>query len=334
MPSALFNPSRIFVDRAVERLSLTRRILGKFEGIPVEVVDDPKTLKRPAEMTWAKKGLLLARMKADPLKEFAAMTESAGRKYYSFDLISNCHLECTYCILQSYLQNNPVITIFTNIEEVLERLGQQLNQLPPGSVVGTGKIADSLALDEISEHTKFLVPFFARRGFTLELKTKSDRIQNLLGLDHKGRTVVSWSMNPTEMIEREEYKTASFEERLHAAKRVVKEGYPVAFHFDPVILHEGWEENYRRAIEKIFDAIPGNRITWMSLGTLRFPARQAQIMRKRFPKNRKILEGLISSNRRCLHYADNLREETLSFLEGKMTPCLPKEKIYRCMDFD
>ena len=74
MPSALFNPSRIFVDRAVERHSLTRRILGKFEGIPVEIIDDPKKLKKPAEMTWAKKGLLLTRMKADPIKEFGAMT--------------------------------------------------------------------------------------------------------------------------------------------------------------------------------------------------------------------------------------------------------------------
>ena len=285
-------------------------------------------------MTWAKKGLLLTRMKADPIKEFGAMTESVGRKYYSLDLISNCHLECTYCILQSYLQNNPVITIFTNVEEVLERLGKQLNQLPLGSVVGTGKIADSLALDDILEHTKFLVPFFADRNSTLELKTKSDRIENLLGLDHKGQTVVSWSMNPPEIIEREEYKTASFEERLAAARRVADEGDPVALYFYPVILHEGWEENYRRAIEGIFNAIPEDRIAWMSLGTLRFPARQAQIMKKRFPKNRKIMEGLISSNRRYLHYSDDLREETLSFLEEKMTPYLPREKIYRCMDFD
>src|SRR5262249_42523479 len=151
-------------------------------------IENPKHLKKPVEMTWAKKGLLLTRMKADPLKEFRAMSDSVTGKYYSLDLISNCHLECTYCILQSYLENNPIITIFTNVEEILERLQHQIQNLPEGSIIGTGKIADSLALDEISEHTKFLVPFFAGlpvrthgcAPLQLELKTKSDHVDNLL----------------------------------------------------------------------------------------------------------------------------------------------------------
>lgn len=283
-------------------------------------------------MTWAKKGLVLARMRADPLKEFRAMTSSAGRPYYSLDLISNCHLECTYCILQSYLENNPLITIFTNLEEILERLGRQLERLPEGSVIGTGKIADSLALDGISGHTPSLVPFFAKqRRVMLELKTKSERIQNLLNLDHGGRTVVSWSMNPPEIIMSEEYKTASFEERLAAARRVSQAGYPVGFHFDPVIWHPEWKENYKRAIQRIFETI--HSVAWMSVGALRFPARQARIMRKRFPKNERVMQGLVSSHRTFLHYPEALREEMQSFLEEKISAGLGKDRFYRCMDF-
>jgi spore photoproduct lyase len=337
MPSVPFIPSRIFVEKAVEDLPLTRRILNKFSRVPREEIPDAQLLKKTADMTWAKKGLVLARMRADPLKEFRAM----GR-YYSLDLISNCHLECTYCILQSYLENNPVITIFTNVEEILERLADHLAQLPAGSVIGTGKIADSLALDGISEHTKYLVPFFARFNvgahghapLRLELKTKSDQIQNLLGLDHGGRTVVSWSMNPPEIIAREEFKTASFEERLAAALLVSEAGYPVGFHFDPVIAHEGWRENYRRATDRIFESVPPEKIAWMSVGTLRFPARQARIMRKRFPKNASVLEGLISTSRRFLHYSDELREEVQRHLEERILRSLPRERIYRCMDFE
>ncbi len=334
MPSGPFQPGRIFVDRSVEDLPATRRILEKFPKIASEIVD-AKTLKKPAPMTGAKKNLVLTRLKADPLKEFHAMTESAGKRYYSLDLVSNCHLECTYCILQSYLENNPAITVYTNIEEILERLAAQLEELPRGSVVGTGKIADSLALDEITEHTKTLVPFFARQNrVTLELKTKSDHIDNLLGLDHAGQTVVSWSMNPPEIIKREEYKTASFDERLAAAKKVSEAGYPVGFHFDPVILHEGWCEHYARAFDRIFRTIDADRIAWMSLGTLRFPARQARIMQKRFPNNTSVLDGLISTNRTFLHYPDDLREEVQLWLEAKIFEFLPKEKTYRCMDFE
>ena len=338
MPEASFKPYRIFVDRSVENLPLTQRVLRKFPSVPVERVDDPKTLKKPAPMT--KKNLLLTQMKADPIKEFGAMSKSARRPYYSLDLISNCHLECTYCILQSYLENNPLITVYTNIEEILERLGSQMIHLPIGSVIGTGRIADSLALDGISEHNRLLVPFFGRSGERarqasplLELKTKSNRIDGLLGLNHGGQTVVSWSMNPSAIIEREEYKTASFEERIKAAQRVLEAGYPVGFHFDPMIFHEEWKRNYTDAVKKLFRKIPDQKIAWVSVGTLRFPARQGRIMEKRFPKNLSIHEGLLSTHHTFLHYPDSLREEMQSWMQLHLSRHLPAEKVYRCMDF-
>lgn len=335
MPSAPFQPLRVFVERSVRELPLTIRTLAKLPQITVEVVEDARAMKRPAEMAWAKKGLLLARKRTDPLKEFPAMSASNGRPYFSLDLISNCHLECTYCILQSYLENNPVITVFTNLEEILERLQGQIAQLPQGSIVGTGRLADSLALDEMTEQTKWIVPFFGRQNkITLEIKTKSDRVENLLGLDHRRQTVVSWSMNPPNIIEREEYKTASFEERLEAARRVLREGYLVAFHFDPMIYQEKWREEHIFMLDQIFDTIPPEEIAWMSLGTLRFPARQARIMQKRFPKNGAILEPLVSTSRTVIHYPDDLREEMQSFMEKRILGALPSNRVYRCMDLD
>lgn len=334
MPSAPLIPSRIFVERAVRDLPLTRRILEKLPVVPTEIIDDAKRLKRPTDITWAKKGLILARRRADPLKEFRMVAASGGRPYYSLDLISNCHLECTYCILQSYLENNPLITVFTNIEEILDRLEGQLARIPEGSVVGTGRIADSLALDDVTGQARFLVPLFARqKKALLELKTKSDQIENLLGLNHGGRTVVGWSIGPPPIVESEEFKTASLEERLAAARRVSEEGYPVAFHFDPMIVHEGWRRHYGRLLQEIFDQIPPEKIAWMSVGTLRFPARQARIMRRRFPKNEAILEPLISTSRTVLHYPADLHEEMLSFLEEEIFKVLPRQKVYRCMDF-
>lgn len=285
-------------------------------------------------MTWAKKGLYLTRLKSDPIKDFRMMSESSRRPYFSLDLVSNCHLECTYCILQSYLENNPVITVYTNFEEILERLATQIPSLPEGSVVGTGRIADSLALDDLTGHTREMVPFFGKqdRSF-LELKTKSAFVRNLLGLDHRGKTVVSWSVNPQTIIDREEYKTASLEERLKAASQVVEAGYPVGFHFDPMIFHERWKENYQEVVQKIFKKVKPDQVAWISIGTLRFPARQARIMAKRFPKNKNVLEKLVSTHRKVLHYPDDLREEMQGILESELLKNLPADKIYRCMDF-
>lgn len=333
MPCTAYKPAFIYVDEAVAELALTRKILAKFSDVKAEFIGNPKELKKPLEMTGAKKSLVLARMKADPLKEFRAMSESSKRPYYALNLISNCHLECTYCILQSYLANNPVITIYTNIDEILSRLEEQLTRIEPGAVIGSGKIADSLALEDISEHHSKLIPFFATQGkVTLELKTKSDKVDSLLHLPHKGQTVLSWSMNPPQIIEREELKTASFTERLNAAQRATAAGYRVAFHFDPMIYHEGWKENYASAAHEILSRIPIERIAWMSAGTLRFPFKQSRIMKKRFPKNESIHQNLISTSQTFIHYPDALRHEMQSFLENLLASQVPT--FYRCMDFE
>ena len=285
-------------------------------------------------MTGAKKNLLLTRMKADPLKEFHAMSSSSKRPYFSLNLVSNCHLECTYCILQSFLSNNPLITIYTNIEEILEKLEIQIQQLPPKSIIGTGKIADSLALEPITGYHQHLIPFFAKQDkVRLELKTKADHVDSLLSLKHEGKTVISWSINPSQVIKREEFKTASFEERLTAARKAAKGGYPVAFHFDPMIVHKNWKENYRNCIKEIFKNISSDQIAWISLGLLRFPHRQMKIMKKRFPKNDLIFKQLTSSSLNFMHYPDDLREEMYQWMESELKNYFPLEKSYRCMDF-
>lgn len=330
-----FHPSRIFIDETVEKLPLTQKILKHFPATPAQILSDPKKFKRPVEMTWAKKGLLLTRFKADlPLKPFPAMAESSRRPHYSLNLISNCHLECTYCILQSYLSNNPLITITTNIEEILEKLDHQLENLSPDSVIGTGKIADSLALENLTGFSATLVSFFAKKnhGTLLELKTKSDQVDSLLNLDHLEKTVVSWSINPQAVVEREEYKTAGVAERLAAAKKCAEAGYKIGFHLDPMIVHENWKENYANLIEQIFDAISPDKIAWMSLGILRFPARQKKTIENRFPKNKKLFEGLQQTHLPFLTYPEALRKEMYQTVARSIKKWEPNMELYYCME--
>jgi hypothetical protein len=100
--------------------------------------------------------------------------------------------------------------------------------------IGTGELADSLALDPLTGLSRHLVPFFAARAnATLELKTKTDNVGELLDLDPRGRVVVSWSVNAPAIVAAEEHGTASLAERLSAARRVQEAGYRLGFHFDP-----------------------------------------------------------------------------------------------------
>jgi len=330
-----FKPSHIYIDEAVQDLPLTQKILALFPQVPREVIANPKRLKKTQDMTWAKKGLLLTRYKADwPLKPFQAVEKSCGRPMYSLNLISNCHLECTYCILQTYLSNNPLITIYTNLKEILEKVALQLKKIPSNSVIGTGKIADSLALEPITGLNQILIPFFAKQnhGTLFELKTKSDCVENLLNLEHNQKTVVSWSMNPQEIVEREEFKTASVKKRIEAASRCAKAGYKIGFHLDPMIHHENWKRNYGELIKQIFEAIAPEKIAWISLGTLRFPERQIKIMKNRFPKNSHILEGLQHTHLPFLTYPEDHRKEMYQTIDVFVANQAPQIIPYRCME--
>jgi len=46
--------------------------------------------------------------------------------------------------------------------------------------------------------------------------TKSDNVENLVGLEHNGHTILSWSLNPPEVSEMFETNVPSISERISA----------------------------------------------------------------------------------------------------------------------
>jgi len=112
--------------------------------------------------------------------------------------------------------------------------------------------------------------------------TDHDAIGNLEGLDPKGHTVISWSLNTPEMIEKVEPGTASLSQRVEAARRCQEMGYWVGFHFDPVIRYEGWERAYLGVIERLAESLDPRRIIWISLAGFRYTRGQKEVIRGRF----------------------------------------------------
>jgi spore photoproduct lyase len=184
---------------------------------------------------------------------------------------SNCPFDCSYCFLQDYLAANTSMQTFTNVQDGLDEIATVLHAHPQKMFrIGTGELADSLALDHITGMAADLVRFFAEHeNAVLELKTKSACVDGLLTVDPCERTVVAWSVNPSEIVDAEEHGTASLSERIAAAQRVERAGYRLGFHFDPLIEFEGWEQAYERAIDAIFAAVDVRRVAWVSLGALR-----------------------------------------------------------------
>ena len=269
-----WRPDSIWVERGEEPSALAQRVRARLPEVPVQTTDDLRAVD-PGSFDEGKRRLVVQRHRGTFLQHCpAGTTGMVCCNYLVMSLASNCPFDCSYCFLQDYLRNNPALKAFTNVGDGLAEIDAVLRAHPERTFrIGTGELADSLALDHLTDLSCELVPFFAQRSnAVLELKTKSACIENLLQLDPRDRVVVSWSVNATALMESEEPGTPTLEQRVAAAARVQAAGYQLGFHFDPLIAHDGWEAGYRDTIDAVFRRLDTRRIAWVSLGSLRMTA--------------------------------------------------------------
>src|SRR5580658_2082291 len=205
--------------------------------------------------------------------------------YLVLALASNCPMDCSYCFLQDYLGDNPGFQLYANFDDAFDELDALARKNPGRQFrVGTGELADSLAFDSLTGLSRDLVEFFAaRQNLTLELKTKTDEIDNLLAIDPRGRVLVSWTLSPDAVYRSSEHRTASPARRIAAARAVLDAGYRVAFHFDPIVAYPGAERDYAALVDQLLAAIPAAKISLISMGGLRMTPALRSIARRRFP---------------------------------------------------
>jgi spore photoproduct lyase len=228
--------------------------------------------------------------------------------YHVINQTSGCPIDCTYCILQFY-QNNPVTTVFADTENIAMEIHEKVQSQPERFFrIGTGEMTDSLAFDDYSKFSREIIPIFtALPNVLLELKTKSNTVDHFLDMDHQGKVVVSWSVNPPSAISREEHKAADLEERIEAMAKVQDRGFKLGFHFDPILYYTGWEAGYEDLIQKLFETVHPDNITWISMGSLRFPPEMKSKIISKFPKTKIVYQELIQGNDGKMRYVKPLR---------------------------
>ena len=226
------------------------------------------------------------------------------------------------------------MVLYTNTNEMFKELDEVLNQHPKTLYrIGTGEYTDSLILDHLTSFTQIVVPYFASQNNAfLELKTKSDIIENLEGLEHKGRTIVSWSLNAEPIIRSEEKNSCSLDDRLKAAYQCQRWGYKVGFHFDPLIYYPGWEDDYKKVVEKLLRTINPASLCWISLGCFRFIPKLKPIIKKRYPESRILYQEFIRGLDGKMRYFKPIRIEMYTKMAEWIKSYDSKMFIYLCME--
>ena len=334
-----YRPDEVIVEIGSEESPILRNLRRALPDVPFTLVEHPKSFLSALQASRdpfgkGKRRLLLMRHKGDFLKKCPGSDGQVCCNYFVINFASNCPMECSYCYLQDYLAQNPALKVFSNVGDLLEEAHKLLSRHRRFFFrIGTGEITDSLALDPYIGISEEIVPFFAEQpNALLELKTKSDCVEGLLRLDPKGRVVVSWSMNPQKVIDEDEHLTASFDERLVAARRCQEAGYRLGFHFDPMIEYPGWEEDYQGMIGRIFALVDHRRVAWISMGVLRQTPSLKRIMRQRFPSTRLLSGEQVLCPDGKMRYFQPLRVRMYRKVLRWIREASPTVFVYLCME--
>ncbi len=184
--------------------------------------------------------------------------------YWHFSPYGFCPYDCMYCYLAGTpgVRFSPTVKIFLNLDEILGQIDKAARKKAEPTAFYLGKLQDGLATDPLTGYSRVLVPFFARHPIARQVVlTKSAEVDNLIELDHRGRTILSWSLNPPEVTHQFEDNTPDPDKRTEAMKQCAAAGYPLRAVIMPIIPIVGWREAYAMFLDELLSTIPLQRIT-------------------------------------------------------------------------
>lgn len=310
------NFHHIHIDKSVENSKIASRAKEYFNS--TETVSQKEIIPHFRE---GKSTLKISEKKGEIFDTCSTMS----KKYVCCNIkvikaVKNCPYDCSYCFLQNYL-NDGTTTVVSDIDAIMEEVRSKTEAHPWRLWrIGSWELGDSLALENETGQAAELIDAFSKLpNAILELKTKSNNIEPILQCDHKGKTVVAWSLNTEDIVNQQEHRTARLNERITAIETVIKAGYPVAFHFDPMIVYEGWKEGYTDLIEKLFKNVRGQDIAWISVGSLRFNPEMKKKMEINFPKQILTTEEMVLGDDGKVRYIKPLRLEMYRHITSELS---------------
>ncbi|MFG1807469.1 spore photoproduct lyase family protein [Streptomyces sp. NPDC049040] len=199
-------------------------------------------------------------------KTFPIRPNGRSADWIAPGLSNGCAMACAYCYVPRRKGYANPITVFTNAEDVVARLGRHIarqgrkreaNQCDPQAwVYDIGENGDCSADALISDSTLDLVAAFrhwpsAKASFATKYVNPS-----LLTYDPQGRTRVRLSVMPPGDSRLLDIRTSPVPDRIAAAGDLLEAGYEVHFNLSPVVLRPGWEGAWAELLRRMDDVLP------------------------------------------------------------------------------
>ncbi|MDK9499274.1 spore photoproduct lyase family protein [Streptomyces katrae] len=179
---------------------------------------------------------------------------------------NGCAMACAYCYVPRRKGYANPITVFTNIERILDNLSRHVarlgpkpegNQCDPAAwVYDIGENSDCSVDALISDNVGDIIRSFARWPSAKASFATKFVNPDLLLLEPKGRTRIRFSVMPQADSKLLDIRTSPVESRIAAAGEFLEAGYEVHFNLSPVVLRPGWETAWADLLRHMDDVLP------------------------------------------------------------------------------
>jgi spore photoproduct lyase len=249
-----FVPTRVFYEPGALDYPLGNNLVKHFRtlGIPVNPTASHNRVtgipgKNPAEAyREAKRTLVIGIRRSD---KFQTCKPSA---HYQLPLVTSCPGMCEYCYLATTLGKKPYVRVYVNIEEILAIASKLICERVPNLISFEGAAtSDPLPVEEYTGALKKTIEFFAHEpNGRFRFVTKFTNVDSLLTAEHNRHTRFRFSLNCDEVVKKFEHRTPPPEERIVAAGKVLGADYPLGFIIAPIFRFPGWQNEYRKLLER------------------------------------------------------------------------------------
>ncbi|ACB85906.1 spore photoproduct lyase [Natranaerobius thermophilus] len=287
-----FIPNRVYIEQGALEYPIGKGIKEKFdkEGVPIKIIKTHQRVTgipgdtREEGYREAKRTLVVGVRKS---KDFQTCKPSA---HYQLPLSTSCPGLCKYCYLNTTLGKKPYLRVYVNIDDILAKAKNYIDKGAPEETVFEGAAtSDPLPVEGLTGNLRKSIEFFAREDLgRFRFVTKFTNVDSLLDLEHNKKTRIRFSLNTDRVIKEYEQGTPGLYQRIEAAGKVYRAGYPIGFIIAPIMLTPGYRKEYRHLLENLREELLKSGLDAQSeipfeLITHRFTARAKQNIEEIFP---------------------------------------------------
>lgn len=263
------------------------RMLPRVAADAVEVVADGEveaSLRRLGARAALERGGLAGRLRAKDLVAFTRFAFADVFPGYSWQELRDgrrergrgvlchtaveiqsavgCAFDCSYCPYSRF------VCVRLDVERFVDRVAELAARRRGQSLYKLNNRTDTFGLEPEYGLSRALVERFAALdGKYLMLYSKGAEVDDLVDVDHRGKTIASFTLTPEPVAALLEPGAPPPSARLAAIEKLAGAGYPIRVRLSPIVPLRGWREAYA-SLERLGAVAAPDMITLWTLSMI------------------------------------------------------------------